>query len=86
MNLFFLSVGDFKTKLYPTVPDLTKGPHPVFPALSSKVEMCYSPTQGRYVVAGEDIKVGDFICTEKPYAAVLIYDAFGTHCQNCFLM
>ncbi|KAF2356039.1 Tetratricopeptide-like helical domain, partial [Trinorchestia longiramus] len=53
------NVGDFKVKLFPPVPSLTKGPHPVFPALSRKIEMKYSPVQGRYVVAAEDIKVGD---------------------------
>lgn len=80
------NAGDFKLQLFPPVPPLAVGSHPVFPSLSKKLEMRYSPTQGRYVVAAEDIKVGDYLCTEKPYAAVLLWEEFGTHCQNCFLV
>ncbi|XP_018014886.2 SET and MYND domain-containing protein 4-like, partial [Hyalella azteca] len=57
------NVGDFRVKLFPTVPPLTQGPHSVFPTLSSKLEMRYSPTQGRYVVAAQDIEFGDVVCT-----------------------
>lgn len=85
-SLMYCAVGDFQVKLFPEVPTLTNGRNPVFPALSKKVEIKYSLTQGRYAVAAEDIKVGDYLCTEKPYAAVLICEAFGTHCQNCFIV
>jgi len=82
------NMGDFKTKgkVLPPLPSLAQGRNPMFPALSSKVEIKYSPTRGRYAVAKEDIAVGDYLCTEQPYAAVLLAEAFGTHCQNCFIL
>ncbi|KAK7080825.1 hypothetical protein SK128_000240 [Halocaridina rubra] len=68
----------------PAVPEVTGGRHPIYPSLSKKVDVRCDNQQGRYVVAVEDIEPGDTICAEKPYAAVLLRDMFGTHCQNCF--
>ncbi|XP_068205929.1 SET and MYND domain-containing protein 4-like isoform X2 [Palaemon carinicauda] len=68
----------------PAIPEVTGGRHPKYPSLSRKVDVRSDNQQGRYVVAVEDIEPGDTICAEKPFAAVLLRDMFGTHCQNCF--
>lgn len=57
-----------------------------FPALSQKVAVEYEENRGRFVVAAGDIQPGDTICTEKPYASVLLYEEYGTHCQHCFIL
>lgn len=39
---------------------------------------------GRYVVANEEIKTGETLVVEPPYAACLLPEMFGTHCHHCF--
>ena len=73
-------------ELYPKVPDMSGGNNEQFPSLSKKVEIRYTKDTGRFAVAAEDINVGDYICSEKPYASVLDLNCFGNHCQNCFIM
>ena len=57
-----------------------------FCSLSNKVSIAYTEEEGRYAIAAEDIKPGDAICVEEPYASVLNYEEYGTHCQNCFVL
>lgn len=58
--------------------------HPQFPNASSKLLVKEEVGKGRYVVADEPIKTGEFVVVEPPYSACLIPDTFGTHCQHCF--
>ncbi|KRT82312.1 SET domain-containing protein [Oryctes borbonicus] len=39
---------------------------------------------GTFVAAQEDVKTGDVLVVESPYAACLTPDYFGTHCHHCF--
>ncbi|XP_076056655.1 protein-lysine N-methyltransferase SMYD4-like isoform X3 [Oratosquilla oratoria] len=71
-------------KLLPDVPSLTGGQNEQFPSLSSKTEVKYEKGQGRFVVAAENLQIGDVICTEEPCASVLLLEQYGTHCQRCF--
>ncbi|KAK8747605.1 hypothetical protein OTU49_016491 [Cherax quadricarinatus] len=68
----------------PIIPDLAEGSSERFPSLSKKVDVKYDNNQGRYAVAAEDIEPGDVIATEKPFAAVLLREEYGNHCQKCF--
>ena len=54
-----------------------------FPCLSSKVEVTSDDEKGRQVKAVEEIKVGDVVAIEKPYASVLLCENYLTHCQHC---
>ena len=40
-----------------------------YPALSNAVCFKYQPGRGRFAIAQRDIKVGEFICVEKPIAS-----------------
>lgn len=71
--------------LFPPIPEVSPVPQEKFPGLSNKIEIKYTNDSGRYAVAAEDINTGDYLVTEKPFAAVLTYEKYGTHCQTCFL-
>ncbi len=62
-------------------PSLTGGKNP---SMSAKLDVKYSSDAGRYVISREDIKVGDDLVCEDPYAAVLYPKKFGLNCQTCF--
>ena len=55
-----------------------------YPALASKVEVKQDKIVGRHVVAKEQLKLGETILTESPYAAVLYPENNGKNCHNCF--
>ncbi|XP_041987605.1 SET and MYND domain-containing protein 4 [Aricia agestis] len=54
------------------------------PALSKLVKIAEEEQKGRYVVANDQIKTGDVILVDKPYAACLLSDYYGSHCLHCF--
>ncbi|CAH2245193.1 jg260 [Pararge aegeria aegeria] len=39
---------------------------------------------GRFAIADENIKIGDILLVDKPYAACLLSDYYGSHCLHCF--
>lgn len=41
--------------------------------------------KGRFIIAKSDIKAGDTVLIEPPYAACLIPKYYGTHCLECFI-
>ncbi|XP_049854136.1 SET and MYND domain-containing protein 4-like [Schistocerca gregaria] len=49
------------------------------------VEIKYSQDMGRYIQASKNLNPGDVIAIERPYASVLLDDAYYTHCYNCLL-
>ncbi|XP_053596110.1 SET and MYND domain-containing protein 4 [Microplitis demolitor] len=55
-----------------------------FPSASFKLTRKHSPTRGRHIVANEDIKKGDVLFVEKPFAFVPLDNATSdilcTHC------
>ncbi|XP_076450238.1 protein-lysine N-methyltransferase SMYD4-like [Babylonia areolata] len=51
---------------------------------SSAVEMKVSASQGRFLQATRDIKAGDTLIVERPFAAVLLPPHYDTHCLHCF--
>ena len=72
--------------MFPKVPDLTEGEDESFPAFSKKLTLKHENKGGRFVAAKKDIAPGDVLVSEAPYASVLLYETFGTHCQACFAM
>ncbi|XP_068618565.1 SET and MYND domain-containing protein 4 [Battus philenor] len=63
---------------------LTEGPHSTMPSLSRLLRINEDPIKGRFAVANEPVKTGDVVLVEKPYAACLAPDFYGTHCLHCF--
>lgn len=59
--------------------------HPKYPALSRSVSVQYSQERGRYVSAGDDIKIGDVLGVEEPITFSLKQDQLKSRCLNCFI-
>ncbi|CAG4941880.1 unnamed protein product [Colias eurytheme] len=79
---------DYTVKPNPTlnkigVP-LTGGGKLNIPALSNLVKITEEEEKGRFVVAKDQIKTGDVLLVDSPYAACLMSDYYGTHCLHCF--
>ena len=64
----------------PKLPDKNKK----YPALSNAILFKYEPGRGRYATAQRDIKVGEFICVEKPIASHPLPEYLGSNCAHCF--
>ncbi|KAJ8956664.1 hypothetical protein NQ318_014018 [Aromia moschata] len=65
-------------------PHVNGGLHPNFPCASKKLKVEQKEGMGRYVVANTEIKTGETLVVEPPYAACLLPEMFGTHCHHCF--
>jgi SET and MYND domain-containing protein 4 len=66
-------------------PPLLGGSSRQFPTASSAIYVDADDKSGRFFKAKEDIKPGETLVAEKPYAACLLTDKFGTHCHHCFV-
>lgn len=53
------------------------------PNASASLEVKVSDEKGRYVVANDDIKVGEILFMEKPYASVLLPSFYESYCHHC---
>ncbi|KAL3841918.1 hypothetical protein ACJMK2_020007 [Sinanodonta woodiana] len=65
-------------------PCLSYGINKVITQASSCVELKYNLEQGRFLVGSDDIKAGDTLIVERPFAAVLLPDHDDTHCHHCY--
>ena len=54
-----------------------------FTSLTDHCEVVFSPDRGRYIVAKRDIKPGEVIMIERPYASVLEPEFRWSHCHHC---
>ena len=43
-----------------------------------------SPERGRHTLATRDIRAGEVIMVDRPYASILLPDKYATHCHHCF--
>ncbi|XP_043683945.1 SET and MYND domain-containing protein 4-like [Vespula pensylvanica] len=67
-----------------SIPELAFGENPDFPSASAAVDKKYSSEKGRYVVANRDIRKGQILFVEKPFAFVLVdYGRISGSCENC---
>ncbi|XP_060070783.1 SET and MYND domain-containing protein 4-like [Ylistrum balloti] len=69
-----------KTKL----PDLSYGRNQLVTQATSGLRMEQTREKGRHLVAARDLKAGDTLIVEKPFAAVLLPDHYDSHCHHCF--
>lgn len=58
-------------------------PNPLLESLSASLETRYSPQQGRFVVATQDIRPGDLIAVDNPYAHFLDKSWTKKLCWRC---
>ena len=65
------------------IPTFQRGSNPSYPNLSSSCEVAYDRTKGRHIQALRDIKPGEIILIEKPFASILAPERFLTHCHYC---
>lgn len=75
------------TRESPSQPKVAFGENPNFSSASASIEVKYSSQKGRYVVANKDIKRGQVLFVEKPFAVVPVnknkIDIFDNICHNC---
>jgi len=64
----------------PKLPDKNKK----YPAMSNAVMFKYQPGRGRFAIAQRNIKVGEFICVEKPIVSHPLPEYLGSNCSHCF--
>ncbi|XP_044013810.1 SET and MYND domain-containing protein 4-like [Aphidius gifuensis] len=76
LNCFSL---DFQDAALPSL----KSRNPTVPGLSNSVGLEYSKKHGRHVVATQDIKAGDVIGIQKPYASVVKMNVKYNVCWHC---
>ncbi|CAH1790753.1 unnamed protein product [Owenia fusiformis] len=74
------SYPDMSEKPLPTV---SYGQNDIFPAASKAFDVSYRPDCGRFATASEDIRVGDVMIVDKPFASVLLPTVYRTHCYHC---
>lgn len=74
-------------KLNLKLPKLNFYENPIFPNASVSLDLLTSKCKGRYVVANRDIKKGEILFVEKPFAFVLLDNEDSeTVCAHCCTM
>lgn len=66
------------------IPLVTGGPHDKIANGSRLIEINCTATQGRFLKASDNIRAGDTLISEPPYAAVLLPENTLSHCDCCF--
>lgn len=66
------------------LPEVTRGCNQNYPTATDKLSIEESPAMGRYAVAESQIRVGDVLVVEKPFASVINPEKYATHCINCY--
>ncbi|OQR78055.1 SET and MYND domain-containing protein 4-like [Tropilaelaps mercedesae] len=59
-------------------------PHTTIPNASSALDALYSTEKGRFIVANRDLRPGDSLFVERPYASVLLPSFTKSHCHHCY--
>ena len=65
-------------------PDVCGKANVKMPAASEKIRIEQSEITGRYAAAAAQIRVGDVLVVEKPYASVMQPEKYSSHCHHCF--
>ncbi|CAG9832959.1 unnamed protein product [Diabrotica balteata] len=72
-----------RTLYFKPAPDLpTASKSPSIACATNLLEIQSTPTQGRHVVAKENIEIGDILAVEKPFCHILASE-FYSHCHEC---
>lgn len=64
-------------------PPKLKSPHDKYPFASDAIDLEYSKSAGRRIVAARDIEVGEVLIVEKPCFTYLDIPKLYTHCSHC---
>lgn len=64
-------------------PQLHEAINKCLPDASEKLTVKSSKNMGRYIVANQNIGIGETLVVESPYVACLLPEMFGTHCHHC---
>jgi len=75
---------DTEHKLWKAPPKLSYGANKKYPHLSKALEVKFSKTEGRHIVAKQKILPGDVLMVDTPYIASLFPEHQDTHCHHCF--
>ncbi|XP_071439115.1 SET and MYND domain-containing protein 4-like [Hetaerina americana] len=68
----------------PKLPTVSYGINSALPAASAAVAFKYSSERGRHLAATRDLKPGDIVVVEEPFAwTTQSVDALKTHCLHC---
>lgn len=78
MLAVFVTKGKFLEK-----PKLHGPTNKFLPDASEKLSVKSSKNMGRYIVANQNIGIGETLVVEPPYVACLLPEMFGTHCHHC---
>ncbi|XP_021932938.1 SET and MYND domain-containing protein 4-like isoform X1 [Zootermopsis nevadensis] len=65
------------------IPVPTYGENERFAYASIALDLRYSEGKGRHVIANRDVKMGDILFVERPYAFVVLPAQYKAHCHNC---
>ena len=65
-------------------PEFPEEVHEVFSSLSDACDVAYNEEQGRFIIAKRDLKPGETVLTEKPFASVVLFEHSLSHCHECF--
>ena len=75
--------SEFDNSSYNPVTPVIEEKNPVYLSASQSFTIKSTPSQGRYAIADRDIKAGEVIITEKPFALQCLSESFETHCYEC---
>ncbi|XP_034245426.1 SET and MYND domain-containing protein 4-like [Thrips palmi] len=64
-------------------PPLSHGSNEEIKCASTAIALKYSEDKGRHLIASENIRPGDVLIVEQPFASVLLPAASSTHCYFC---
>ena len=67
------------------LPKVSDGPNATHASLTAACKVAFSAEKGRYVVANRDIRPGEVILVEKPYASVLHAEQENSMCHHCLM-
>lgn len=68
-------------KPHEEIPKILKK-HPNIQSASDCIEIQEEENWGRFIVASRDIKIGEIVAIEKPFASILVNE-FLSHCHEC---
>lgn len=67
---------------YETPPEI-KEKNEYIECASAAIKIEQNQEMGRHIIAKRDIKPGEVLAVEEPYAKILLKDRYLTHCYNC---
>lgn len=73
-----------ESSVFAAVTRLTGGVNPRLQNASTLLDIEETEKAGMRVIAAKPIEPGDRLVVEEPFAATLLPEFFGTHCQHCF--